>query len=439
MGWLRRWLGGRRASTPSPTDDFWYDAPFRTGVHSGVKVTADLALTASAVFACVKVLAETIATLPLAMHRELPGGGREPAPEHPLDELIRFAPNPTTTAVEFWELMVLHAAVRGTGYAEIVPGARGAVDQLLPLHKDRVRAERLADGSLRFQVTDPRTGARRTLLQEEVLRVPGLSSNGVEGLRVVDLAAEAIGLGLAADGYAARVFRNALNIGGYLEHPGKLSEAAQKNLLQAFIEKLAGIENAHRPVVLQEGMQFKAGTMTAKDAQLLEAREWQIREICRFWRIPPHMVGVTGSQPRANVEQEALEFVKYTLRPWVRRIEQAIRRDLIVRKDRFVAKFNMEGLLRGDSAARATYLSKALGAGGSPAWLTQNEARMIEGLNRINDPRADALGVGTNPDTSGAAAFAEAVPGAPWTARLAGPASAINGHGGADGRERVEG
>lgn len=413
MGWMNDaaaavWslIPRRRAGDPGPGDDFWYaDHPAGPN-HAGIIVTPDIALKASAVYACVKVLAETIASLPFAMFREGADGSRAPAPDHPLDEIIRFQPNATQTAVEFWEMMVLHGALRGTSYAEIVPGARGAVDALVPLHTDRVTPERLADGSLRFKVTDPRTGAPRTLLQEEVFRVPGLSSDGIKGLRAVDLAAEAIGLGMAADAYAARVFSNNLNIGGYLIHPKALTIEAGKELIQRLMERFAGARNAHRPIVLQEGMQFKPATMTGREAQLIEARKWQILEICRYWRIPPYMLGVSEGQPKSNVEQQALDLVKYTLRPWVRRIEQAVRRDLITAKRMYVAKFNMDALLRGDSAARAAYFSKALGSGGSPAWMTVNEVRVREGLNKSDDPSADTLAVGTNPSNEAPSARA---------------------------------
>ena len=374
-GWLRP-----KASTPAPGDDFWY-RDIGAGVSgAGIHVTPDLALKASAVYACVKVLAETIATLPLKMMVELPNGGHAPAPDHPLDELIRFQPNGRQTAVEFWEMMMLHAALRGVGYAEIIPGRRGAVDQLKPLHPDRVKVEVLPDDSLRFAVTDPRTGQRRILLEEEMFRIPGMSSDGVNGLRVVDLAAEAIGLGLAADQYAARIFSQKLNMGGFLVHPGTLSGEAQKNIIQQLVEKFAGVGGFHRPMVLQEGLKFEKASMDAKEAQLLEARKWQIGEIARFWRVPLHLLDIDDQTNRSTVEEQSLNFVRYTLRPWVKRIEMAIRRDLITNR-RFRAKFNLEGLLRGDSKARAEYFAKALGSGGHAPWMTPQEVRVIEGFN----------------------------------------------------------
>jgi len=383
---------------PRAGDDFWY-TPYGNGRNAaGVIITPDLALKASAVYACVKILAEIIGSLPCEVFRQRSDGGLEPARSHPLNEIVRWQPNDTQTAIDFWTMMMFHAALRGTAYAEIKPGARGAVDQLIPLHTDRVTPECLPDGSLRFKVSNPHTGEMRTLLQEEVFRIPGLSSDGIKGLRAVDIAAEAIGLGMAADSYAARVFSNKLNIGGFLVHPGKLSEEAQKNLIQRLMERFAGIDNAHRPIVLQEGLKFEKASMDAEQAQLLDARKWQKREVGTFWNIPPFMLGLDDAQ--GNAEQQAYDLVKYTLRPWVERIEQAVRRDLIVAKGVYLVHFDLDAVLRGIAKDRADYLSKALGSGGSPAWMTQNEARIYEGLNPVDDPRADTLGVGTNPDTS---------------------------------------
>ncbi|NEV75477.1 phage portal protein [Rhodopseudomonas sp. BR0C11] len=358
-------------------------------------MTADLALKASAVFACIKVLAETMGSLPLQVYRKLPDGSLEPANDHPVGDLIRYQPNKIQTAVEFWETTILHAALRGTGYAEIVSGPRGAVDQLRSLHADRVVQELLPDGTLRFRVTDPFTGRTRVLLQEEVFRIPGLSSDGVNGLRAVDLAADAIGLGMSADEYASRVFSNSLNIGGFLSAQKRMSVQAQRRLISKLMELYAGGNNSGRPMLLQDGIKFEKASMDASEAQLLEARKWQIAEVARFWRIPLHMLGIDDQTNRSTVEEQSINFVKYTIRPWARRIEQAIRRDLITATNLYEAKFNLDALERGNLTARAEYFSKALGAGGAPAWLTQNEVRLIEGWNRRPEPWADVLPQGS--------------------------------------------
>ena len=185
---------------------------------------------------------------------------------------------------------------------------------------------------------------------------------------------------MAADQYASRIFSQKLNFGGFLIHPGKLSEEAQKTLVQRMVDIAAGVRGFHRPVVLQEGMKFEKASMDAREAQLLEARKWQIGEVARFWRIPLHMLGIDDQTNRSTVEEQSKNFVEYTIRPWVRRIEQAIRRDLII-APRFEAKFNMDALLRGNAAARADYYAKALGSGGHSAWMSVEEVRMLEGMN----------------------------------------------------------
>lgn len=380
-------IGGIFGSGGSPGagNNYWYSEYGAGESASGVNVTADIALKASALYACAKVLAETIATLPYQMFKQGADGGLMPATSHPLDDIIRFQPNNRQTAVEFWETMVLNAGIHGAAYAEIVPGKRGFVDQLRPIHPDYVKAELMDDDNLRFEVRNPKNGSRRIILHEEMFRIYGWSSDGVTPMRMVDYAANAIGLGLSQDMYASRLFKNNLNFGVILEHPGKLSPEAQQNMIDAYMRRLAGASNAHRPMVLQEGLKATKITQNATEAQLLEARKWQVGEIARFLRIPLHMLGIDDQTNRSTVEEQSINFVKYTIRPWCRRIEQATRRDLIIAAQ-YEAKFNLDGLQRGNLQARSEYFFRALGGGGnSPGWLTPNEVREIEGYNRHKD------------------------------------------------------
>ncbi len=402
MGWKDKFsglmagtfLGGRGSFLADASDDqvrysdendVYYEPTSRKS-GAGIRITPEAAMRLSAFFACAKVLAETIASLPFQVNRRLAGGGSAPAPSHPLDELIRYQPNKIQTAVEFWESIILHAVLHGTGYAEIVPGTRGAVDQLIFIRSDRITQDSLADGTLRFTVSNPHNGRTKVLLQSEVLRIPGLSLDGINGLRIVDMAAEAIGLGLAADQYATRVFSNNLNIGGYLTSPKKMSGDAVRRLVGKLMEKFATPGGFHRPVVLQDGVTFKEGAMKASEAQLLEARKWQISEIARFLRIPLHMLGVDDQTNRSTVEEQGINFVKYVVRPWARRIEQAVRRDLIIATGLYEVKFNLDALERGNLAARKDYWGAALGEGGNrPGWMCVNEVRIAEGLNAIDE------------------------------------------------------
>jgi len=387
-GLLDLMQGRQAAAVPAPTDDFWF-TPMATPNMSGVAVTPDIALKSSALYAVLKVLSETVASMPMEIHKNLADGGRELATNHPLYELLAFQPNHYQTATEFWEMQMFHAAGRGTAYAEIIPGPRGSVDQLLPLHPARVQTLWLEDDTLAYDVHDPRTGRKRRLLQDEVFRIPGLASNGVTGMPAIELAAEDIGLGMSADAYAARVFSNKLNIGGFLVHPGKLSPEGQKNLIKSLMERFTGSGNAHRPMVLQEGMKFEKASMDASQAQLLEARKWQTILIAQRFRVPLHMLAIDDQTNRSTVEQQAQDFTRYTLRPWVRKIEQAIRRDLITAKTTYAAKFNMNALLRGDIKTRGEYYAKALGSGGHRPWMSVNEIRALENQNPV--PGGDVM------------------------------------------------
>lgn len=374
----------------SDDHDSFYE-PTGKKTTAGVKITPMGAMRLSAFFACSKVLAETMASLPFQMHRKLENGGVDLASSHPVNELIEHQPNRTQTAVEFWESIILHAVLFGTGYAEIVPGVRGAVDQLKFMRSDRVTQDELSDGTLRFTFSDPHTGRSRVLMQDEVLRIPGLSFDGINGLKIVDLAAESIGLGLAANEYASRVFTNNLNMGGFITTQKRMSPDAVRRLIARLMEKYAGPSNFHRPAVLQDGAKFEPASMKAMEAQLLEARKNQIGEVARYLRIPLHMLGVDDQTNRSTVEEQGINFVKYVVRPWARRIEQAVRRDLIIATGLYEARMNLDELEKGNLAARKDYYRAALGEGGSQPWLTVNEVRVEEGWNRINEPWANQV------------------------------------------------
>lgn len=406
MGWINNtvaavWSLGRRADDSGEQEERYYgdDADFyyeSVGKRSkaGIRITPMIAMRLSAFAACAKVLAETIASLPVSINKVMPDDGRLPAPGHPVAELIRFQPNRTQTAAEFWESIILHAVLFGTGYAEIVPGVRGAVDQLDFLRSDRVTQDQLRDGTLRFTYSNPNSGGSRVLLQDEVLRIPSLSLDGVNGMSMLDIAAESIGLGVAADQYASRIFSNNLNMGGFITTQKRMSPQAVRRLIARLMEKYASPENFHRPAVLQDGAKFEPASMKASEAQLLEARKWQIAELARFFRIPLHMLGVDDQTNRSTVEEQSINFVKYTIRPWARKIEQAVRRDLIIATSLYEVKFNLDALERGNLEARRNYWTAALGSGGAPGWMTINEVRVAEGLNRINEPWADQVSRG---------------------------------------------
>ena len=403
MGWFQSLFGIGKKAANDPSDDRYFE-PFSAPNAAGIKVTQESALKCAAVFRCVTIMADTISTCDLGIFRYRidgdPYSGMDPVPDHPIDDLIGEQPNKRQSASEFWGMMIFHALMNGVSYAEIKPGQRGFVDRLEPIKPtDILSTDLLSDGTLRLNVRDHATGGTRVLLQEEFLRIPGMTADGVSGLRTVDLASESIALLMAADQYAARVFSNNINLGGVLTHPGKLGKEAGDRLLSRLMQRFAGVGNAHRPMVLQEGMKYEKASMTAQEAQLLDARRAQVRDISNYFGgVPLHLLGVDDQTNRATVEEQWLNFVRCSIRPWVIKIQQAIRRDLILAPKRFTAVFNLDDLEAGNMAARSEYFFKALGSGGSPPWLTQNEVRVSEGWNQRSEKHADELAKGTNPD-----------------------------------------
>lgn len=331
----------------------------------------------SAVYRCIKLLAASIATLPLEIFRKQSDGGRAKAGGHPLWTILHDRPNRWMTSVEFRMCMQGHLALRGNAYAQIVPGPRGAVDQLLPIHPDRVRIERQASGDLLYKVSMP-MGAPQNLAQEEVFHLRGYSFDGIRGISPIDYEREVFGAGLAAQEFGNRFFANDATPGGVLEHPGKLGEVASKHLKESLLGKHGGVSNSHSPMILEEGMKWNAVGITNRDAQFLESRRFSVIDVCRIFGVPPHMVGDLDRATYSNIEQQSLEFIMYTLREWIVLWEQAISRDLIIAPDTYYAEFDLDSLLRGDKLSRYQSYHWALTDG----WMNRNEVRAAEGLNR---------------------------------------------------------
>ena len=352
-----------------------------TATAAGVTVNVESAMRITAVMACVRVLAETIASLPLKTYRLQPDGGKYPDRNNPLWALLHDQPNRWQTSFEFREMLVGHVALRGNAYAQIVSsGGRGAAE-LIPLHPDRTRPFFAPDGTRAYEY-QPDTGPRRILLQEEVLHVAGLGFDGLKGLDPITYARESLGLSIATEAFGARFFANDARPGVYLEHPGLVSAQAAERLKKAWEERHRGVENSHKVAVLEEGMKVASIGVDPEHAQFLETRKFQIAEIARMFRIPPHMIGDLEKATFSNIEQQSLEFVMHTIRPWAVRIEQAIRRDLLTasQKRTHVVEFDVNGLLRGDIKSRYD----AFATGRNWGWLSVNDIRRLENLNPID-------------------------------------------------------
>lgn len=378
MGLLRQMLAGPVAV--NWTDDFWSNSKGSPST-SGLQVTPELAMSIGAVFACVRVLAETAASLPLIVYQRLDDGGKRRAREHPLYPVLHDQANRRQTAFQFIEMMTGHAALRGNAYAQIVPGPRGFADQLIPLHPNRIWLEWMPDESLRYHYT-PLSGPERIFSEEEIFHLPTLSDNGVTGLSVITLARESLGLAKATEEYGARLFGQGATPRGSLTHPGKLSEPAKANLKESLQNQFAGLGNAHKTIVLEEGMKWEQIGLSNEDSQFLESRQFSVTEIARWFRVPPHMIGDLTRSTFSNIENESLNFVRFTMLPWFVRWEQAIRKGLILDTpgEEVFAEFLADALLRGDTAARGAYYQIAVTSG----WMTRNEVRILENLNPLD-------------------------------------------------------
>jgi HK97 family phage portal protein len=341
---------------------------------SGIVVNPQTALQSAAVFACVKVLAESIAMLPCTLYKQGAGQQRTPAQDHPLYELLRYQPNDWQSSVEFWEMMVAALCLRGNGYAWINRTRTGDVAELLPLHPDMVNVTMKTGFQLNYQLTMP-DGSFKDMGPGDLLHVRGLTLNGWLGISPIAYARESIGLALAAEKFGGQLFRNGAKMSGVLQVPTRMSEEAHKRLKESFDLATSG-ENAHRTAIIEEGAKYEKIGITPEDSQFLETRKFQRSEIAAIYRVPAHLINDLEKATFSNIEQQGLEFVTLCLMPWLVRIEQAVRRDLIARGERgsYGAAFDVSAMLRGDAAARSAYYHNGILDG----WLTRNEARAIE-------------------------------------------------------------
>lgn len=348
---------------------------------AGVSVTPDLAKRVAAVYTCVRIIAESIASLPLNIYRRLPDGkGKELAFDHPLFGLLHDAPNRFQTSYEWREMMAGHVALRGNAYSEIRSSGYQAVAELWPLHPDRVRPIQLESGDIVYQYR-PKAGAERIILAQDMLHFRGFSDDGVKGDSVIEQNKEAIGLAMAAEQFGAAFFGNGSTIGGVLEYPKGLSDQSYDRLKKSFAENFQGSRNANKPLILEDGLTWKAIGIEPNKAQFLETRKFQISEIARMFRIPPHMLADLEKATFSNIEQQSLEFIRDTLRPWLVRMEQRMNADLLSAKGRstYFIEFSVDGVTRGDSAARTAYYNSMFNMGA----ISPNEIRARENMNPI--------------------------------------------------------
>lgn len=373
-----------QAATRDPRDDFWY-GDFGTITASGQRVTEESAMRTSVVFACVKVLAESLGQVPLILY-EREGKIRRRATDHPLYPILHHRANTWQTAAEYREMMQGHLALRGNAYALMDWGSRGDIKQLIPLHPGRVTPERMDSGRIRYAVREEETITRGASVQyyseDQIHHLRGLSSDGLVGLSPIGQARESVGIALAAQDYGARFFQNDAKPGGLIEHPGFFKDqAALDRFKRGWQESQTGV-NRHKTAVLENGLKYKEVGMSNLDAQFLESRKFQVEDLARMFRMMLHMIGHTEKATTwgTGIEQLTIAFVVYTLGPWLVKWEQAILRDMITEPDDYYAEFLTDGLLRGDTKARYEAYASAIDHG----WLTRNEVRIAENRNPLD-------------------------------------------------------
>jgi HK97 family phage portal protein len=381
MGLLQRFLKPEKRMTVNELDWLMDRAVSGYPSASGVEINDYSALSCMAVFAAVRLLSETIGSLPGHVMRHT-DAGKEKALTHPLYPLIHEQPNAEQTAMEWRETAMCHLLLRGNHYSEKQYDAAGRLIALWPIHPDRVKVQRASvNAPLDYLITIPGTGQTVLLRQERMLHLRGLSSNGVTGLSPIAAARQAIGLALAAQEYGGRLFKNDTRPGGVLEHPQKLSEGAYKRLKTSIEEQHQGLTNAHRMMILEEGMKWSQVGINPDEAQFLESRKFSVTEIARLFNIPPHFLRDLERATFSNIEQQAIEFVVYSVRPWLVRFEQRLKIELLSEQDRLAhfIKFNVDGLLRGDIQTRYAAYQTAKQNG----WMNADEIRELEDLNPI--------------------------------------------------------
>jgi len=357
---------------------------FMGGTSSGKRVNERSAMQMTAVYSCVRILSEAIASLPLHVY-EVKDEGTAKAVEHPLYKILHDEPNPEMTSFVFRETLMTHLLLWGNAYAQIIRNGKSEIIALYPLMPDRMTVDRDSDGQLYYEYRTSQDDAPINkqssvkLTPNDVLHIPGLGFDGLVGYSPIAMAKNAIGLAIATEEYGSKFFANGAAPSGVLEHPGTLKDPAR--IRDSWQQTFGGSHNSNKVAVLEEGMKYTPISISPEQAQFLETRKFQINEIARIFRVPPHMVGDLEKSSFSNIEQQSLEFVKYTLDPWVARWEQSIVRRLFTddEKKRYYVKFNVDGLLRGDYQSRMNGYATARQNG----WMSANDIRELENLDRI--------------------------------------------------------
>lgn len=391
LNWLQPKASGEGDVSRMSHPALWLPGGWAWGrqTQSGTQVSPEVSLTLSAYFAALRAISEDVAKLPLGVYRRMKPRGKERLPEHPAWQMLRVRPNPEMSSMTFRETMTAWALGWGRGIAEIVRDGRDRPRELWPIHPSVVRPCRKAGRQIYEVFPSPadqrlKSGKRIELEARDVLHIRGLGGP-LDGYSIAQLAAESIGVGLAAQLHAASFFGNGTQLSGVLQHPGKLSKQSYDNLANSWAEKHGGPRNSWKPAILEEGMQWKETSVPPRDAQFLESRQFETEDIARWFRIPPHKIGHLLRSTNNNIEHQGIEYVQDTLLPWLIRWEQELGAKLFPEEPEVFAEHNVTALLRGDQQSRGQYYRTMIFSG----VYSPNDVREMENMNPIPEPGAD--------------------------------------------------
>jgi HK97 family phage portal protein len=377
MGVIAELFNPSVSAEAGPLDDSWYQPIGFADNTTGELVSPDTAMRLATVYACVRILAESVASLPLVIYKRRKSGGKDVASDHWLFDLVHSVPNGQQTSFGWREMCQGHLCLRGNAYS-VLDWHRGRVERIIPINPDRVTVKVTPDKKIEYWVKDTQTGQQDLYWPAEMLHVPGLSFDGITGISPIRYTARGLGLSMAAEKFGARFFKNGAKASGVVIYPGPLTATGQKNLRESITAHIGG-DNVHSPLVLEEDAKWEQLTVNPDDAQFLETRKFQDIDICKIFGVPPHLIGILDKATFNNIEHLSIDFVRYSLRSWLVRWEQVINKQLLDGGKTYFSKFKVEGLLRGDIRSRYIAYSKGIGDG----WLTRAEARDWEDLNPI--------------------------------------------------------
>lgn len=374
---LINFLFGTRARIT--TDNVWTDG----GVsYTGRTIDDDAALRVSTVYICIRVLAETLGSLPLILYRRIESG-KERATDHPLYSILHRKPNNYQTPFLWKEMMMGHIQLRGRACAQVVKDRGKRVSQIIPLDPDRIKLYWGPDNKIFGEYTeDDLAKKKRIITPEQLLYIPGLSGDPLSPFVPLDLMATSVDAALSMNENSAQFFAKSTRPSGILKYPTRINEEKARALRQEFDRANAGTENAFSTILLEEGLDWEQIGMSNEQSQFIQSREFSVSDICRFFRVPPHLAGDLRRATYSNIEHQSLEFIKYTMAPWLKRFEEIMNLALLNEADQedYFIEFLVDGLLRGDVKTR----HEAYAIGVQNGWLSRNEVREMENRNRVD-------------------------------------------------------